>query len=233
MIKQYLAEMYTRALLANDNNVLKALKITGPHKIILDIGCWDGEKTLQMAKHAKAKKILGMELVGSAVKEARKKGIEVFEKQADKDKWPYKDGSIDCVVSNQVVEHLTDLDHYFSEAYRVLKQGGILITSTNNLSSWHNIIALLFGWAPFDLTNSSKFVGGIGNPLAVHRGEVDERGGSWTHKCIYTAKWLNEWQKVYGFNPVKVLGAGYYPFPAYIGRFLSLHCAFITLINKK
>lgn len=232
-MKKLLQEMYIKALQLNDANVREALKITGPHKKILDVGCWDGQNTLLWASSAKAEEIYGIEPVRSAAREARKKNIKVFETSADRSKWPIRDESIDCIVSNQVIEHLSNVDNYFKEANRVLNPGGFLITSTNNLSSWHNIFALLMGWSPFDLTNSSIKTKGVGNPFAVHRGEIDDRGGSWTHKCIYTAYWLSEWQKVYNFDRVRILGSGYYPLPARIGKIFPRHSAFITVIGKK
>lgn len=60
---------------------------------------------------------------------------------------------------------------------------------------------------PFDLTNSSYLRWGIGNPLAMHRGESDKRGKTWTHKSIYTAHWLVEWQQAHGFTPLAIYGA--------------------------
>jgi len=231
--KQFIIKMYEDALLLNNKNVEEALRLTGPHKNLLDIGCWDGENTLAWAKAAGVKKIYGLEPVRKAAKKARQKGIITINSSADKDIWKLPNNSIDCIVSNQLVEHLTNLDFYFQQAARVLKPGGYFINSTNNLSSWHNIGALLFGWAPFDLTNSSTRKSGIGNPLSAHRDETDERGSSWTHRCIYTAKWLNEWQSLYGIEVFKVMGAGYYPFPASLGKVLVKNCAFITVIGRK
>ena len=232
-MKQYLGWLYEQALNLNDQNVADALAKTGPHKVLLDVGCWDGIKTQELAAAAKAETLLGIEPIKSAAKDAEKRGVKTYTVQADREKWPINDESVDCVVSNQVVEHLSDLDFFFSEAARVLKPGGYIISSTNNLSSWHNIGALLFGWAPFDFTNSSSKTKGIGNPLAIHRGETDERGSSWTHKCIYTAQWLNEWQELYGLKSKEVLGAGYHPLPPIIGKYFTRHCAFITVIARK
>lgn len=39
------------------------------------------------------------------------------------DPWPYADASFDTVVSNQVLEHVRDLDHFFGETARVLRPG--------------------------------------------------------------------------------------------------------------
>ena len=47
------------------------------------------------------------------------------------------DGSIDVVLSVQVLEHVRDLDRYFSEISRVLDQGGRLILSTHGTWLYH------------------------------------------------------------------------------------------------
>lgn len=169
----------------------------------------------------------------SASKKAKKLGISTFPVWVDHDTWPIKSASIDCIVANQLVEHLTNLDHFFTQSYRCLRSGGKLVISTNNLGSWHNIAALILGWAPFDLSNSSSKRTGIGNPLALLRNQLDSRGSTWTHKCVYTTRWLAEWAALYGFRHHQTLGAGYYPLPALIGRMFPTHSAFITLICQK
>lgn len=40
------------------------------------------------------------------------------------DPWPFDDESMDVVVSNQVLEHVFDYDHFFAQLWRVLKPGG-------------------------------------------------------------------------------------------------------------
>jgi SAM-dependent methyltransferase len=231
-MKKFLARIYGDAMVLNDRLVMESLASCGPFKSILDVGCWDGEKTMEYAKVCDAKNIYGIEIVEEAADKARQKGVQNFSLKADQDKWPFQDESIDCVVSNQVVEHLSDVDHFFGEASRVLKKGGFLITSTNNLASWHNIFPLFFAWAPFDLTNSSRISSGIGNPLAIHRGERCDKV-TWTHKCVYTPRWLFEWQKQYGFNKIGYKGSGFYPFPASWGNYFKNHAAFMILTVQK
>lgn len=228
-INKLLQHVYVQAEQLNNQNIIQALRKTGPHSTLLDVGCWDGENTKIWARAAGAKNVFGIE----PVKKRWKNKFKVFSIKADTNKWPLKDNSVDCVVSDQVVEHLCDLDCFFAQAHRVLKPGGYIITSTNNLSSFHNIFALLMGWAPFDLTNSSSLKWGIGNPLATHRGESDKRGRTWTHKTVYTAHWLMEWQRAYGFIPLEVYGAGLYPLPAILGRYVKKYSAFITTVCQK
>ena len=233
MLKQILNSMYLSAEKQNTRNVCSALMSTGPHHTLLDVGCWDGKQTLVWSKAASAEVALGIEPVKSAAKIAKSLHILTHEVLADREKWPIKDNSIDCIVTNQVVEHLSNLDFFFSESSRVLKSKGILIISTNNLSSWHNIFSLFFGWAPFDLSNASEIKAGLGNPLSIHHGQNNIWGKSWTHKCIYTSSWLTEWSGLYGFKKTASYGAGYYPFPSFIGNLDKTHCALMTLVYIK
>jgi SAM-dependent methyltransferase len=231
-MKNFLAKMYINAREQNDRYLIGSIKRFGPFKTLLDIGCWDGELTMKYALAASAKEVLGMEVVKEMAEKAEQKGIKCVSLRADQDTWPFEDNSLDCIVSNQVIEHLSYLDHFFSESTRTLKKGGVIITSTNNLSSWHNIFALLFGWAPFDLSNSSSIAAGIGNPLSVHRGEKSGPP-SWTHKCIYTPRWLFEWQQLYGLQKLSHMGAGFYPLTASMGNVFKNHAAFMIIATKK
>jgi SAM-dependent methyltransferase len=43
------------------------------------------------------------------------------------DAWPYPDDFFDIIVSNQVLEHVTDHDFFFKESYRTLKDGGYAV----------------------------------------------------------------------------------------------------------
>lgn len=216
MIKKFFKNLYRDAEFVNSQNIKYALKKYGPFEALLDVGCWDGTETIEWAKAGNVKNIYGIEVVDSVAKKANLRGIKTHTCYADRDKWPIKDKSIDCIVTNQVIEHLTDLDHFFSEASRVLITGGYLITSTNNLSSIHNIFSLFCGWSPFDLSNSSKKQLGIGNPLSLNKEMLKERGDSWLHKCVYTVRWLKDWQSLYGFEYKSDYGC----------RTLSFSCCF-------
>ena len=43
------------------------------------------------------------------------------------DRWPYPDEYFDAIVSNQVLEHVKDLDLFFSEIHRTLRCGGFSV----------------------------------------------------------------------------------------------------------
>jgi SAM-dependent methyltransferase len=50
---------------------------------------------------------------------------------------PIASGSVDAVLSTQVLEHVRDLDGYLGEAARVLKENGLLLLSTHGMWLFH------------------------------------------------------------------------------------------------
>jgi len=229
MFNKYLGDLYKKTAYFSRDNIIALLKLSKKGGTLLDIGCWDGITTSKWARAVSASEAHGIELVSQAVKKARKRGIKVAEFDIDAEKWPYPNNHFDYIVSNLVIEHLKNVDHFISESYRILKRGGITVVSTNNLASWHNIFCLLIGWTPFDLTNTTTKRWSIGNPLAIHKQEDLKYGSTFTHKCVYTNRWLKEWYELYGFKYVKTMGAGYYPLPPFLGKIDKLHSALITL----
>jgi len=108
----------------------------------LDIGCGDGELTICRAGKIGTTNIFGTEIIPSEVKKAEQRGISI-KKEDLNGKLSYRDNEFDVITATQVIEHLTDTDVFVSELYRILKKSGVLIISTENLASWHNIFALL------------------------------------------------------------------------------------------
>lgn len=233
IIKKYLTKSYASAFDTNIQNIESALLLTGPHRTLLDVGCWDGKWTNHWGKISGAKKLLGIEPVKSAAVQAASNGIKTFNIYADKHRWPIPSNTVDCIVTDQVIEHLNDVDKFFAESARVLSPGGVIITSTNNLSSFHNLFALAMGWTPFDLANCSYRSSSLGNPLSLHIDSLKCDQATWVHKCVYTAYCLNEWQKIYHLHNLQTYGAGLYPFPSSWGKVFKTHSAFITTVCKK
>jgi SAM-dependent methyltransferase len=67
------------------------------------------------------------------------------------EKLPFEDGSFDVVISTSVLEHVGDLDAAVSEAYRVLRDGGVFwFNSASSLCPRQGEISgfPLFGWYP-------------------------------------------------------------------------------------
>lgn len=230
MLKSYLSDLFVKA--ANDNraNILKFAEGTNP-TFFLDLGCDDGEWTTTLAQAASAKNISGIELIEERAELARKRSINVT--LADLGKTlPLNSNSYDLIHSNQVIEHVPDVDLFTEEIMRLLTPGGRVIVSTENGSSWHNIFASILGWQIFSLTNMSQKKCGIGNPMALLRNQPLTYS-TWTHKVIFNYRGLIEFFESHGFVNIKIKGAGYYPLPSFFGKLDPRHSHFITICAQK
>jgi SAM-dependent methyltransferase len=227
--------VWNRAFEQNADNIIDALAARRPLQSLLDLGCDDGERTALWAKAAGARAIHGVEVVPTRANIARERGISVATADLG-GQLPFEDQTFDAVVSNQVIEHLHDTDLFLAETFRVLKPNGVVVTSTENLASWHNISSLLLGWQPFSLTNVST-EGHIGNPLGlVVGGDIGHSvpdAVTWQHRRVFATRGLVDLHKAHGFTALECWGAGYYPLPRYLGRLDSAHAAFITVAGQR
>lgn len=222
---------FIRAHDINLENIERLLERGGPGTSLLDLGCDDGALTVRFGAVVGTNELHGIEIVESQARLATERGVEV--RTADLNtSFPYPDGTVDVVVSNQVLEHLAEADNFVREIFRVLRPGGYAVVSTENLASWHNIASLLVGWQPFSLANVSDNGGGLGNPLAVHRDEPFE-WKSWEHVRVYAFRGFAELFSRHGFAVEAVRGAGYFPLPARVGRWDRRHAAFLTVKARR
>lgn len=232
--KKILSNIYHQTELFKRKTIRETLNNYGPFENLLDVGCWDGKTTLDAISHTHVKNIYGVEPIKEFAKKADDLGIKTKSFYIDREEWEFEDNKFDCINSCEVIEHLTNVDFFIEQASKKLKTGGYLITTTNNLASFHNIFSLLFGWAPMDLTNSSIKKWSVGNPLSLHKNEdLSKNGVTWTHKCVYTPYWLSRWMELYDLEFVEYRGIGYYPLPPIVGKYLKKHAAFFTLVMKK
>src|SRR5438105_7839847 len=170
MIRRAWMQLYERAAELNQFNILQLVRDRS-YAAICDLGCDDGAWTMKLARASRSRDIFGVEIVSERARLARSSGVKVAISDLTDD-FPFKDESFDLVHANQVIEHVTDIDHFLSETHRVLRVGGAAVVSTENGSSWHNIFAAVMGWQIFSLTNVSGVTRGVGKPLALQRGEI-------------------------------------------------------------
>lgn len=225
---------FERAINQNDEHIAHALRERGPLHSLLDLGCDDGARTMLWARAARALEIHGVEVVPSRAALASERGVSVATADLG-GHLPFEDQTFDAVVSNQVIEHLFDTDLFLAEAFRVLKAGGLVVTSTENLASWHNVGALLLGWQPFSLANVST-AGPIGNPLGLSVGgdlSSAPDAVTWQHRRVFAARGLIDLHRAHGFASLELWGAGYYPLPRRLGRINPAHAAFITVVGRR
>jgi SAM-dependent methyltransferase len=206
-----------------------------PGARLLDVGCDDGAWTeiVRRKLGVRPAQVAGVELVPERVDRARMRGFDVREGDLDA-RWPFDDGIFDVVHANQVIEHVTRLDHFVGEVKRMLRPRGRVLVCTENLASWHNVAALVLGYQPFSLTNVSTRRP-IGNPLALHNGEPAPLE-SWQHVHVLSLAALRDIFDAHGFAIDATWGTGYHPLPGRLAtRMAALdprHAHFIGLVAR-
>jgi len=226
--KNFFLSLVNKAHELNHANILSLLE-RNADAALLDLGCSDGNWTMAVAQKIGTNDIHGIEIYGNNAKIANSKGIRVYQGDLN-DPFPLDSSSIDVIHANQVIEHVASIDNFLSEIKRVLKPQGYAVVSTENGSSWHNIIASIMGWQTFSSANIIAHVkDGIGNPLASCRGQEGLYPASWAHKVIFNYLGLLETFEAYGFENVEILSAGYHPFSPKLALIDKRHGHFITI----
>jgi ubiquinone/menaquinone biosynthesis C-methylase UbiE len=115
---------------------------------ILDAGC--GQiPYIESFPETKVKEFYGVDLSLESLKIARRNFKGVFPLillRYGVKNIPFRDASVDMVVSSEVLEHLDQPHHYLREIYRVMKKGGYLSLSTPCTSMYcypHNLFYMV------------------------------------------------------------------------------------------
>jgi SAM-dependent methyltransferase len=211
----YLARNFAETEEENREAILRAL-LPRPGGVVVDLGCGDGVFTVHVARRVGAGRTVGVEFVDAIADRARGAGVEVVVADLG-ERLPLDDESADVVHSNQVIEHLPRTDHFLAEIRRILKPDGYAVVSTNNLSSWHNIVSLVMGWQPFPSHVSDSVF--VGNPLNFAPGPTGMGSvPGQTHQRVFTGRALAELGRHHGLEPDLEAAAGYYPLPPRAAR---------------
>lgn len=199
-----------------EQTVLESLP-KGDKLVYLDLGCGDGAKTIVRASQIGTGNIIGIEGNKSLLNEAKNGGVKAY--QADINfSWPIDNLSVDCITATEVVEHLSDLDNFFSESRRVLKPGGKIIISTENLAGYHNVIALMMGNQPYTGPYLSRVFSVGHRPCSKF---YNGKHRAFPHLNVMTTKALRQLLSKYGFKVEKTSGAGFYPFPPFLAKLFA------------
>ena len=135
---------------------------------------------------------------------------------------PLRDGSVDCVVAGEIIEHVPDPDQMLTEIHRVLAPGGSLVISTPNMVSWANRVLVPLGVQPLGTETSS--VVALGRRWRV-LGQGNRVQG---HLKVFTHRALDEILARYGFSVTARFGMpAEFPYPAslvddFFTRFVAL-----------
>jgi 2-polyprenyl-3-methyl-5-hydroxy-6-metoxy-1,4-benzoquinol methylase len=112
---------------------------------VLDVGCGAGAfaATLRAARGGRTLEIWGVELSAEAAERAGTVCDQVLVGDAVARLRDLPAARFDCVVMNDVLEHLADPVLLLREARRVLRPGGALVASLPNVRYFFNVVGLV------------------------------------------------------------------------------------------
>jgi SAM-dependent methyltransferase len=140
--KQVPADYYEVATLKNPIQKIwhgrrwKVLKSLLSPKVnrVLDIGCASGHFTEKIKKYLPGAKVVGVDVYQPFLGFFRELNPKLLCVCADAHKLPFEDECFDVVILSEVLDHVVDPSLVLAEIRRVLRSGGRLIVSLDELS---------------------------------------------------------------------------------------------------
>jgi SAM-dependent methyltransferase len=118
------AMLYGRYRLASDHSL---------HKDVLEVACGSGIGLGLLARTARSVTGGDIDEQNCSIAEANYRHIpQVKVLRLDAHQLPFEDGTFDVVLLFEALYYLRDVPQFFREAHRILRPGGLLITSTVN-----------------------------------------------------------------------------------------------------
>ena len=137
---------------------------------LLDAGCGNGVNLVDIILKYPNAKIIGIDNFKPDLDDAKKRFLNKIDfLHCDCRDMKINSKSIDVVLSNQVIEHISKYEKYLSEIKRVLKNEGLLILSTPNFHNPKNTLLKLFFQKPIMRWENNKNL-----PPNEYRGHVKE-----------------------------------------------------------
>ena len=102
----------------------KQIKI---YEKVLDIGAGQGDDLMIYKKVNPDAQLFALEGYRPKVSVLENKGVKTYYHNLERDKFPFKNGSIDVINANQILGHIKEIFWIFHEMSRTLKVGGYLV----------------------------------------------------------------------------------------------------------
>jgi ubiquinone/menaquinone biosynthesis C-methylase UbiE len=165
-----------------------------PGEVVVDLGCGGGiDVLLAAAKVGPSGKAVGIDMTPEMIERARRNAVQAGVKNvefhlAKIDRLPLADASVDCVISNCVINLAPNKRAVFCEMFRVLKPGGRVAVSDIALKKQ----------LPMEIHQSLlAYVGCIAGAVLIEDYERDLRSAGFTAvQVVDTHKDLNAYAKV-------------------------------------
>jgi len=176
-----------------------------PSFVALDVGCGRGaydrdpvplRKNLRILK-GKVAKVIGIDVDRDAQSNPFLDEFHLIQGES----WPIEPDSVDLIVCDNVLEHITDPERFFSEIRRVLKDGGYLCIRTPNRWSYVAIAATLI---------PNRYHSKVTSVVQEGRQEED------VFPTVYKCNSIRKLRKIMQKNGIDCVVYGYEAEPAYL-----------------
>lgn len=132
--------------------ILRKMMINSTEKV-LEVGCGMGDYSMAISSFTKNN--VGIDIDVSVAKK-RYPQIKFIQHDCN-DNFPFEDNSFDKLISVNLIEHLSDPEHFLSECLRILRPDGKIILVTANLDFFlHDFFydsTHLYEWSVEDFKN--------------------------------------------------------------------------------
>lgn len=154
---------------------------------------------------------------------------------------PFSDGTFSICYGLSVAEHLIKPCFWMRECYRILKEDGLFVILTPNISNYFTAAQILFGRMPSSgpYPDSTYLVNNemVMNVSDLVASDVEDENPVHRHHIVFSYKTLEKYLHYIGFSKVEGYGFGVYPFPAFFQplfeRFDKVHCHQMVFVCRK
>lgn len=112
-------------------------------KQVLILGCGMGWESKVWKDHGY--NVTGTDISRKVLKNAKQYQDKSIKMDLNKTPYPFKLESQNIIYASEVVEHLPLIEPFLTETYRILKEGGLLVITTDNPACLKNRINMAFG----------------------------------------------------------------------------------------